>query len=81
MPVLKISAASTSAKSIIKTEWAELLDSTQTVVDFHEKINDPAVKYGFELDTFQKLVLNKNVRLNYFLMLIYKSEYIRYRLY
>lgn len=55
IPLLKISSLK-SAKSATKTEWAELLDTTRPVVNFHKKIIDPAVMWNFELDTFQKLV-------------------------
>lgn len=55
LPVLKIS--STTAVSKTKTEWAELLDTTKLIVNFDQKIPDPAVKFNFELDTFQKMVL------------------------
>lgn len=39
------------------TEWAILLDSTQPVKDFKEKVPDMAIKYDFELDPFQKLAI------------------------
>lgn len=55
MPVLKISSIK-SNKSATKTEWAELLDTSKPVVDFHGKVPDPAVRWDFELDTFQKSV-------------------------
>lgn len=54
IPVLNISK--TSLKIVAKTEFAELLDTMEPVVNFEKKIRDPAVKYDFELDTFQKLV-------------------------
>lgn len=40
----------------MKTEWAEMLDTTKLVVNFEKKIPDPAVRFNFELDTFQKMV-------------------------
>ncbi len=54
MPVLNIS--STRTKMTMKTEWAEMLDTSNPVPDFEKKIPDPAVKYSFELDVFQKMV-------------------------
>lgn len=53
--MLRIS--STTAVTKTKTEWAELLDTTKLIVNFDKKIPDPAVKFNFELDTFQKMVL------------------------
>ncbi|XP_065206278.1 superkiller complex protein 2 [Planococcus citri] len=58
LPVLKISS-SKSNRFAVKTEWAELLDTSKPVVDFHKKIEDPAVRWDFELDTFQKLAILK----------------------
>eukprot|EP00124_Ichthyophonus_hoferi_P005192 Ihof_evm1s695 gene=Ihof_evmTU1s695 len=35
-------------------QWAHMVDITQSVTDFHERIPDMAKKFPFELDTFQK---------------------------
>lgn len=53
--VLKISDT-IIAKSM---EWAEMLDVTQPVVDFDLRIPNPAYKYPFELDIFQKQAIMK----------------------
>lgn len=53
--VLKISDT-IIAKSM---EWAEMLDVTQPVVDFELRIPNPAYKYPFELDIFQKQAIMK----------------------
>uniref|UniRef100_A0A1A9VM29 Helicase SKI2W n=1 Tax=Glossina austeni TaxID=7395 RepID=A0A1A9VM29_GLOAU len=55
-PVLEISS---SKKSVVRTEWAEMLDVTHDIADFHERIPCPAKKYDFELDTFQKQAILK----------------------
>ncbi|KAL0270353.1 UNVERIFIED_CONTAM: hypothetical protein PYX00_007793 [Menopon gallinae] len=46
-------------KSPTSTEWAEILDITRPLEDFHERIPDMAFKYNFELDTFQKQAILK----------------------
>lgn len=53
--VLKISDT-IIAKSM---EWAEMLDVTQPVLDFDLRIPNPAYKYPFELDVFQKQAIMK----------------------
>ncbi|XP_054918846.2 superkiller complex protein 2 isoform X2 [Dermacentor andersoni] len=35
-------------------EWAEQVDISKPMLDFHEKVADPAFSWPFELDTFQK---------------------------
>lgn len=55
IPVLNISK--TQLKIVARTEYAEMMDTTVPVVNFEKKIPDLAVKYDFELDTFQKLVI------------------------
>lgn len=35
-------------------EWAEQVDISKPMLDFHEKVPDPAFSWPFELDTFQK---------------------------
>lgn len=56
LPVLKLSEKSNSS-SLRGTEWAVLLDCTRPVLNFEELIPDPAYKFPFELDTFQKLAI------------------------
>ncbi|XP_055607330.1 SKI2 subunit of superkiller complex protein isoform X2 [Uranotaenia lowii] len=57
VPVLKIETAATNV--IKKVEWAELLDISKPVTDFHIKVPDMAHKYQFELDIFQKQAIIK----------------------
>lgn len=40
-------------------EWAEIIDVSTPVRNFHQKIPDMAHKYPFELDTFQKQAILK----------------------
>eukprot|EP00123_Amoebidium_parasiticum_P012625 comp21482_c0_seq1/m.29748 comp21482_c0_seq1/g.29748 ORF comp21482_c0_seq1/g.29748 comp21482_c0_seq1/m.29748 type:complete len:1272 (-) comp21482_c0_seq1:29-3844(-) len=35
-------------------QWAHMVDISQSVTDFHQRVPDMAKKYSFELDTFQK---------------------------
>lgn len=56
-PVLRISEAPDA--KLAKTEWAEMLDVTKPVKDFHLKVPDPAHVYPFELDIFQKQAIIK----------------------
>uniref|UniRef100_A0A1I8PA25 Helicase SKI2W n=1 Tax=Stomoxys calcitrans TaxID=35570 RepID=A0A1I8PA25_STOCA len=55
-PVLEISTAKDTR---LQTEWAEMLDISQPITDFKEKIPCPAMSYPFELDTFQKQAIIK----------------------
>lgn len=55
-PVLEIS---TTKDNKLQTEWAEMLDISQPITDFKEKIPCPAMTYPFELDTFQKQAIIK----------------------
>lgn len=55
--VLRISEAPDA--KLAKTEWAEMLDVTKPVKDFHLKVPDPAHVYPFELDIFQKQAIIK----------------------
>ncbi|KAG7169871.1 helicase SKI2W-like isoform X1 [Homarus americanus] len=53
--VLNISDASRSSTIVVKnTEWAENIDVNEPVDDFNSQVPNPACKYPFELDTFQK---------------------------
>ncbi|XP_024882516.1 helicase SKI2W-like [Temnothorax curvispinosus] len=56
IPVLKISEKQTE---LSKTEWAEQLDVSAPVTDFDKRIPDPAIKFNYELDTFQKQAILK----------------------
>ncbi|TMW42232.1 hypothetical protein DOY81_012692, partial [Sarcophaga bullata] len=55
-PVLEIS---TTKDTTLRTEWAEMLDISQPITDFKEKIPCPAMTFPFELDTFQKQAILK----------------------
>ena len=60
-PVLRISDVK-PLREKTSTEWAQMIDVSHPVTDFHERIPDMAFKYDFELDTFQKQVsLNRDV--------------------
>lgn len=54
-PVIRISEV-LPLKGITTTEWAQVIDVSQPVTDFHERLPDLAFKFDFELDTFQKQV-------------------------
>ncbi|XP_062536304.1 superkiller complex protein 2 [Armigeres subalbatus] len=55
--VLKIGES--GSKSVNTAEWAEILDVSKPVADFHTKIPIMAHKYPFELDIFQKQAIIK----------------------
>lgn len=55
-PVLEISSTKDTK---LCTEWAEMLDISQPITDFKEKIPCPAMSFPFELDTFQKQAILK----------------------
>lgn len=40
-------------------EWAEIIDISQPVKNFHQRVADMAHQYPFELDTFQKQAILK----------------------
>ncbi|XP_029832390.2 helicase SKI2W [Ixodes scapularis] len=50
--VLDISHVTTEPK--VRLEWAEQVDISKPMLDFKEQVPDPAFKWPFELDTFQK---------------------------
>ena len=52
--VLNISKIGTTKKGPSKTEWAEEIDISQPVLDFHQQVPQMAFTWPFELDTFQK---------------------------
>ena len=52
--ILNISQAKSSKKGPSKTEWAEEIDISQPVLDFHQQVPQMAFTWPFELDTFQK---------------------------
>ena len=53
--VLPISdSGTTNKKGVTKTEWAEMIDISQPVIDFHQQVPQMAFTWPFELDTFQK---------------------------
>lgn len=43
---------------MVKSEWVEELDISKPIDNFDELLPDPAYKWEFELDTFQKQVNN-----------------------
>lgn len=55
-PVLMISETEVAVKNM---EWAEMVDVTQPVLDFELRVPNPAHKYDFELDIFQKQAIIK----------------------
>ncbi|EDS39035.1 antiviral helicase SKI2 [Culex quinquefasciatus] len=55
--VLKI--ANTGTNGVKTAEWAEILDVSKPVTDFHTKIPEMAHRYPFELDIFQKQAIIK----------------------
>ena len=54
MPVLPISGSSSIPTGPTDTKWAEMLDISQPMTDFHKQVPQMAFSYPFELDTFQK---------------------------
>nr|CAD7444208.1 unnamed protein product [Timema bartmani] len=55
IPVLNISETAT-VKGPTSSQWAEVIDVSEPVRDFHQKIPDMAKTWDFELDIFQKQV-------------------------
>lgn len=55
-PVLMISETDIAVTNM---EWAEMVDVTQPVLDFDLRVPNPAHKYEFELDIFQKQAIIK----------------------
>ncbi|XP_033217646.1 helicase SKI2W isoform X2 [Belonocnema kinseyi] len=56
IPFLKISE---HTKTYSQAEWAEQLDVSVAVSDFDKKVPDPAIKFKYELDNFQKQAIIK----------------------
>lgn len=56
IPVLKISE---TRSELAKSEWAEQLDVSAPVTDFDKRVPDSAIKFEYELDTFQKQAILK----------------------
>ncbi|XP_059090527.1 superkiller complex protein 2-like [Tigriopus californicus] len=54
VPVLTISKGPSTSSGLSATEWAEIVDVTQPMTDFHQKVPQMAFTWPFELDTFQK---------------------------
>lgn len=58
--ILDISGAATlSQLHSNHCEWAEMVDISNPVTDFKQKVPDPALTYPFELDIFQKQAILK----------------------
>lgn len=55
--VLKIADIKTN--TVTTAEWAEILNVSKPVTDFHVKVPDMAHKFSFELDIFQKQAIIK----------------------
>lgn len=70
LSVLEIS--NTKSTEII-SKWAEMLDVTQSIDDFHERIPCPAKEFDFELDTFQKQAILKLEERQYVLVAAHTS--------
>lgn len=58
IPILNITNSSVRT-GVTSTDWAEMIDVSQPVPDFREKIKDMAHSYPFELDNFQKQAILK----------------------
>ncbi|XP_041969235.1 helicase SKI2W [Aricia agestis] len=58
IPILNITGSSVRT-GVTSTDWAEVIDVTQPVPEFKEKIKDLAHAYPFELDNFQKQAILK----------------------
>ncbi|XP_063895798.1 superkiller complex protein 2 isoform X2 [Helicoverpa armigera] len=58
IPVLNITS-SAAKTGVTSTDWAEMIDVSQPVPEFREKIKDMAQTYPFELDNFQKQAILK----------------------
>ncbi|CAH1637688.1 unnamed protein product [Spodoptera littoralis] len=58
LPVLNITSSAAKA-GVTSTDWAEMIDVSQPVPEFREKIKDMAQTYPFELDNFQKQAILK----------------------
>ncbi|GBP54350.1 Helicase SKI2W [Eumeta japonica] len=58
MPMLNISS-SNNRTNVTSMRWAEIIDISQPVPDFNEKVKIPAMRWPFELDTFQKQAILK----------------------
>ncbi|XP_026314967.1 helicase SKI2W [Hyposmocoma kahamanoa] len=58
IPILNITSSAVRA-GVTSTEWAEMIDVSQPVPDFREKIKDMAHSFPFELDNFQKQAILK----------------------
>ncbi|XP_045502663.1 helicase SKI2W [Colias croceus] len=58
IPVLNITNP-TARTGVTSTEWAEMIDVSQPVPEFKERIKDLAHAYPFELDNFQKQAILK----------------------
>lgn len=56
IPILNITSSNVKL-GVTSTEWAEMIDVSQPVPEFRDKIKDMAHSYPFELDNFQKQVL------------------------
>lgn len=52
--MLKISG--NAERVLVKSKWVEELDISKPIDNFDELLPDPAYKWEFELDTFQKQV-------------------------
>lgn len=55
IPILNITSSNVKL-GVTSTEWAEMIDVSQPVPEFRDKIKDMAHTYPFELDNFQKQV-------------------------
>ncbi|XP_063216378.1 superkiller complex protein 2 isoform X3 [Bacillus rossius redtenbacheri] len=58
VPVLRITETA-PLQGPTSTKWAEVLDVSQPVTDFHQRIPDMAKVWEFELDPFQKQAILK----------------------
>ncbi|GBP54351.1 Helicase SKI2W [Eumeta japonica] len=58
IPILNITSSNVKT-GVTSTEWAEMIDISQPVSEFNEKIKTLAMQWPFELDIFQKQAILK----------------------
>jgi len=51
-------------RALVKSKWVEELDISKPINNFDELLPDPAYKWEFELDTFQKQVIRTLMRIS-----------------
>lgn len=59
IPIISTTDDPSKKKQHLHAEWAEQLDVSVPVTDFHKRVPDPALTFPYELDTFQKQAIIK----------------------